>query len=66
MDYEQRQRMALENVRYNHDLDVARIKALGTKTDTRYSASLNTVLDSEGSLRDLLSNFTDNSTNMEL
>ena len=66
MDYEQRQRMALENVRYNHDLDVARTKALGTKTDTRYSASLNTVLDSEGSLRDLLSNFTDNSTNMEL
>lgn len=68
MDYEQRQRMALENTRYAHDLQIAKIKAnaAGNKTNTRYSASMNVALDSEGSLRGLLSNYINQSANVEL
>ena len=43
----------LENMRYNHDLDVAGVKAAGkgSTTDPRYSATMNMVVDSEGALR---------------
>lgn len=45
--------VAMERLRYKHDMDVAGIKAAGKGTtgDPRYSATMNMVVDSEGALR---------------
>lgn len=54
--------VAMENLKHKHDMDVATINALGKNNNppTKYSATMNMVTDSEGSLRGQLKNYTTN------
>lgn len=66
MDYEHRQRVALENLRHRNALDEARVKNAGNTGNGRYSATTNISVDSEGSLRGLLSNYISQNSDTKL
>lgn len=57
----------LENMRYQHDMNVAAIKAAGKEGggDPRYSATMNMVVDSEGALRGQLMTYVNNTKAIE-